>query len=268
MISRILVVLGPCCLALGLWQGGTGLIIVGGLWIVMAAAMRGYASRAQDEADRRRTDSSAAAFDSDEAAENRRKEAPISGATFLLGTALLLIAGVPALIIGWTRWGTGDDPWQWIPLIGGAAATLLAVGSTLLYALGAGITAVSGPVPTIDAEIVIVTMEQTNVYVNERPRIEFVFDVRAEGRAPYRVTKRATVPFTALGGLEVGKGFRARVAGPRHPTTMDIDWAAPIDQTSADGIADRLQTLDDLLRQGTITREEHDEQRARILNQM
>lgn len=103
--------------------------------------------------------------------------------------------------------------------------------------------------------------------INDMPRIEFVLDVTPEGAATYRVTTKATVPFTALGVIQPGDGFAARVVGEHDPTRMDIDWDAPIRAHRGPGsLAERLRHLDDLHAQGVIGADEHEQQRRRLLD--
>jgi hypothetical protein len=217
VVARILYLLGPCTLVLGAWRGSVGLTAIGAAWFLLAFA-GGWHSR-QLRA---------------EVAQHRRgHESPgqaVSMLTFVRGTVLVLLAGLPALAVGGWRLGIddGDGEWRWLPLVAGGVLTGLAVIAAAMFLLGAGVLAVTGPPPTIPAELVIVSMKQTGTYVNNQPRVEFVFDVRPEGGPPYRVTKKATVPLLSLGSLGVGKGFHAKVAGPEHPTDMQIDWDAPL----------------------------------------
>ena len=118
------------------------------------------------------------------------------------------------------------------------------------------------------ARIVVVSSKQTGTYINEMPRVEFVLDVTPQGAARYQVTKRATVPFTALGAIQPGDGFEALVVGPQDPTNMEIDWSSPIPSAQAGSLSDRLRELDDLRTQGLITDAEHATQRQRILDSL
>ena len=107
-----------------------------------------------------------------------------------------------------------------------------------------------------------------NASTDATPRIEFVLDVKPETGAPYQVTKKATVPFTAIGSLAPGKGFQAKVAGAEEPTSMEIDWDSPLQDPSADSLDDRLRRLDDLKAQGLVTETEYDTQRRRLLDSL
>lgn len=78
-----------------------------------------------------------------------------------------------------------------------------------------------------------------------------------------------------MGSLRVGEGFRATVAGPDDPTSMDISWDQPVGRPAvgpAGGVAAdasaRLEVLDRLRSEGRITAEEHAAQRARILESL
>lgn len=251
MIAKVLLVLGPLTLGLGLWRPSDGFAVVGGVWIVAGVAAAWYARRAQ------------AAIDAAPAASKT-----VSAGNFLIGTAVLLLGGVPALLIGITEWEISDAGWRWLPLVVGGVLTGVAVLSGLMYLLGAGVEAAAGPAPTIPGAIVIEGMEQTGVYVNNKPRIAFRLLVRPDEGAEYRVTKKATVPFTAVGGLAIGKGFRATVAGPEDPTNMDIDWSAPVAAEPVEGLSDRLAELEDLRSKGLVSQAEYDAQRRRLLDSL
>jgi len=82
----------------------------------------------------------------------------------------------------------------------------------------------------------------------------------------YRVAKKATVPFAALGGIQPGGTFEATVVGADHPTSMDIDWSTVSGPGPSESVEDRLTHLDALLQQGLVTAEEHASQRRRILD--
>lgn len=249
MISKVLLVLGPLTLAWGLWRPSDGLAAVGGTWIVAGVAAVWYSRRAQ-------------------AAIDAAAEKTVSAGNFLIGTLVLLLGGVPALLIGITEWEVADAGWRWLPLVVGGVLTGVAVLSGLMYLLGSGISAASGPAPTIPGAIVIEGMEQTGVYVNNKPRIAFRLQVRPDEGAEYRVTKKATVPFTAVGGLAIGKGFRATVAGPEDPTNMDIDWSAPVAAEPVEGLSDRLAELEELRSKGLVSQAEYDVQRRRLLDSL
>lgn len=262
MIGRVLVLLGPLTVVAGIWRGSSGLVAVGGLWFLLAFAILRNSYRLKAAVDERK-----------KLKESTGTEPPgpiVSMSSFLLSTATLLLAGVPAIVVGAGRIGIADADadWRWLPLVGGIVITGIALLSALLFLLATGITTAVGPPPTIPAEIVIVSMKQTGTYINEMPRIEFVLDVTPETGAPYQVTKKATVPFTAIGSLAPGKGFKAKVAGAEEPTSMEIDWDSPLQDPSADSLDDRLRRLDDLKAQGLVTDAEYDTQRQRLLDSL
>lgn len=247
MITKALFVLGPVTLILGLLQSSTGLIVTGAWWLVLAPAFARYRAGAQAARDSGAT--------------------TVPAGMALTGTALLLAAGLPALSIGLTQWRISGQVWPWLPLIVGAALTALAVITTAMYFLGSGIIAVVGEPPTVPARIVVVSSRQTGTYINEMPRIEFVLDVTPEGGDTYRVTKKATVPFTALGSIQPGGGFDAKVVGPDDPTNMEIEWSSPLEGPAPAGsVEDRLRELGALRDQGLVSAEEYESQRQRLLD--
>lgn len=250
MVTKALLVLGPLALVAGIVQSSVGLEVVGGLWSVMGLVFYRYAksrSRTGDE-----------------------QPAQPGMRDIVSGAVLMLLAGLPALVVGIVKWRIEEPHWYLLPLAVGAALTALAVLSTALYALGSGISAVAGEPPTVPATLVVVSSEQTGTYINEMPRIEFVFDVTPNGGATYRVTKKATVPFTALGSVQPGGRFTALVVGQADPTNMDIDLASATGGTASadEPLADRLRELDKLRDQGLVSEAEHAEQRQRLLDSL
>ena len=106
-------------------------------------------------------------------------------------------------------------------------------------------------------------VRKTGTYINERPRIAFDLLVEPEDLPAYRVTKKATVPHTALGRIEPGDGFEALI-DPEDEDSIAIDWDAPI--SGADGgPSERLKRLEQLRKQGQISDGEYEEHRRRIL---
>ena len=77
------------------------------------------------------------------------------------------------------------------------------------------------------------------------------------------MTKKATVPSTALSDIGIGDGFEAKVR-PGDEDRIAIDWDAPLDHADADPAA-RLERLEDLRRRGLIDGEEYEAQRKRII---
>ncbi|MCX6396367.1 MAG: SHOCT domain-containing protein [Propionibacteriales bacterium] len=200
---------------------------------------------------------------------------PIDGRTFAYGTLLWALLAVPSLLVGLLDLGIDAEhaDWRWLPIVvGGLAAGVGGIGS-VLYLLGSAVQTVGDQlgVPDVPATLRILSVRETGTFVNERPRLEFVFQVvpdQASALAPYEVTKKATVPFTSMGALRVGDGFRALVVGPDDPTRMEIGWDQPLPATDVTGAADvaaRLEALEQLRTAGTVTEAEYAEQRERIL---
>lgn len=259
--------LGVVTALIGVFLGIPGLIGVGALWVVVGLFVwRFMQPRMKD----------------------RRKPAPEPGAatqaagaappavdavTFTVGTVTYMVLGIPSLLVGALLVGipAEHENWRWLPIAIGALAVGIGVLSGLLYLTGSAIGAVAGEdEATVPATLWIRAVRETGTYINERPRLEFELRVEPDAAtevAPYDVTKKATVPFTAMGSLRVGDGFRAKVAGPEHPTTMDIDWDAPVSGTTADAgdVSERLARLEELRRLDQITVEEYEAQRERIL---
>lgn len=205
MIVMALLAAGLVALVLGLTGSGVGLAVVGLVWIVVAALGRRHARRLLA------IDASAVTVE-----------------MMLRGTAVLLTGGVLALVVGLTQWQIVDADVRWLPVLGGVVLTAFALLTAALFLLGSGLEAVVGEPPTVPAVLTIVTATETGMLVNDRPRIEFVLDVAPEGQPSYRVTKKATVPFTALGSIRPGDGFKAMVEGPGDPEKMVIDWTATV----------------------------------------
>ena len=244
---------------LGAWQSSVGLIVIGVLWFGIA-----FACLQQSKIVRSAIET---AKQAEAAGGSGRPE--ISTATFLRGTALFLVAGVPAMVVGLTEWQIEDSEYRLLPLIVGSIIVALAVVAAAMYLLGSRISAAIGDPPTVPAQIVVVSSKETGTYINNMPRLEFELDVTPEGAVTYRVTKRATVPHSALGGIQPGNGFKALVVGQQDPTNMDIDWSAPTATSPTVAPAtDRLRELDDLKSQGLITDDEHAAQRQRILDSL
>lgn len=263
-----LAVLGAVTVGIGIALGIPGLIGIGLFWVPMGLLVRAHGQRLKEEQ---------GASDPSGARAAAGKGTPaISGRTFALGTVLLLAVGVPSLVVGLAEIGIPADrvDWRWLPIAVGGLTTGIAVIGGVMYAAGAGVEAATGGVPETAATLRIVSVKETGTFVNERPRLEFVFRVEpdaASAMAPYEVTKKATVPFTAMGSVGVGDGFRALVVGPDHPTSMTIDWDSPLPgdaQPAGSDVSTRLEELDRLRRDATITEEEYQAQRLRILGSL
>lgn len=246
-----LAVLGGVTLVIGLALGETGLLAIGAFWVLLGPIVRQYGHRLR---------------------ELRGASSPpaVDGRTFATGTLLWVVLGVPSLLVGLLQVGIAPEhaAWRWLPLVVGALALGIGVVGGLLYVLGSAV-ADRNPPPTVPATIRIRSAKETGTFINERPRLELALLVEPEpgsGLESYEVTKLATVPYTALGSLGVGDGFRALVTGPDRPTSMEILWDQPI-SGSAD-VVTRLAELDRLHSTGQVTDEEHRAQRARILDSL
>ncbi|HET7690204.1 MAG TPA: hypothetical protein VFK41_07495 [Nocardioidaceae bacterium] len=218
-----LAALGVVTVAIGVALSLPGLVGIGAWWVVVGFFARRHAAvfkALQPTAPGSRASTAKPAVD---------------GRTFALGTLLWLALGIPSLAVGLGQ--VGIDPehqdWRWLPVVVGGLALGIGVVGAVLYLAGSALLASGGQAtPTHPATLWIRAMRETGTFVNERPRIELELRVEPEaatGIAGYDVTKRATVPFTALGSLRVGDGFRALVAGPDDPASMDIHWDEPVE---------------------------------------
>lgn len=187
----------------------------------------------------------------------------------MLGVLILLAIGLPSFALGIFEIGfpEADRAWRFVPIAIGGLVTALAVVSGGLVAIGSGLmaTAEAIGVPDRPATITIRSVRETGTYVNERPRLELELTVEPDGLPSYEVTKRATVPHTALGSIRPGAGFRALVL-PAKPTVMQIDWESPIPASGGGGASERIAELEELHRTGAITAEELERHRRRILD--
>jgi hypothetical protein len=226
-----LAVVGVLTVGIGIALGIPGLIGIGLWWIPTGLLVRAHGQRLRGaRADGGRGDASSVG---QVATEVRA----IDARTFALGTVLLLAVGLPSLAVGIFEIGIDaqDEGWRWLPIAIGALTTGIAVVSGLMYAVGAGVSAAAdvatGGVPEVPATVWIRTVKETGTFVNERPRLEFELLVEPDassGVASYEVTKKATVPFTAMAYLRKGDGFKALVVGPEKPTAMTIQWDSPV----------------------------------------
>lgn len=207
-----LAILGGLTLAIGVAQGIDGLTWIGGFWVVMGLPAWLHGQRLKSA---------------------RAGELAVDARMFYAGTALLLGIGVPSLVVGMGRIGFEDGTaWRWLPLVVGIFTVGIAVLGAVLFSTGRAIGAAdSGAKATVPATIWIRAMRETGTRINDRPRIELDLRVEPEaetGAAAYEVTKGAVVPFTALGSLRIGHGFRALVVGPDDPEAMQIAWDQPV----------------------------------------
>lgn len=271
-----LAALGVVTAGIGMALAAPGLIGIGVYWVGMGLLVRRHGQKLKGLA-------TAAAGDAGTPAGSAEPAPAIDGRTFATGTALWLSLGLPSVAVGILELGISsqDENWRWLPIGVGGLALGIGVISAIMYLLGSAAIAVAerGPAKDVAATIWIRAVKETGTYVNERPRLEFRFQVEPDpgtGVASYEVTKKATVPFTAMGSLRVGDGFKAKVAGPESPTAMDIAWNEPVsDGTRAGGsprdpaeVSTRLDELDRLRREEKITEEEYDAQRERILGSL
>jgi hypothetical protein len=279
-----LAVLGVVTIGVGTALSVPGLIGIGAYWVLMGVVARSYKQRLEESS------AGVATGETDHAADpsvRTKRVLATDGRTFFLGTLIWLGIGIPSVAVGAFQIGIGSDDaaWRWLPIAVGAFALVIGVLGGLMYGAGSAITAAEG-VPDKEATVWIRSVRETGTFVNERPRLEFELHVEPDastGLASYDVTKKATVPFTALGSLRVGDGFRARVVGPEKPTSMEIAWDSPVSArapaSGADGatttattattdVSTRLEELDELRKQAKITDEEYQAQRQRILGSL
>ena len=268
-----LAVVGVVAAGVGLVLGIPGLFGIGLFWVLMGLVVRGHAGRVKEVLAEGKARAAAAGATSEPAPA-------IDGRTFAVGTLLMLAIGLPSLAVGILEIGIDaeDADWRWFPIVVGGLISAFAIISGLMYAAGAGISAAADKSggAAASATLWIRSVRETGTFVNERPRMEFVFRVEPDastGLTSYDVTKKATVPSTAMAALRVGDGFRALVVGPDDPTSMTIDWDSPVPAVSTTGatpldVAARLGELDELRRDARITDEEYQAQRQRILGSL
>jgi hypothetical protein len=209
---------GVVTTAIGIGLGLPGLIGIGVFWVLLGPVMRQHGKRLGEM--------QAASADG---------KPPTDGRTFALGTLLWMLLGLPSLLVGILQIGIDADhtSWRWLPFAVGVLALGFGGIAACLYLLGRVAEAASQRVgvPEVPATLWISSVRETGTFVNERPRMEFVFRVEPEpptGMAGYETTKKATVPYTAMAALRVGDGFKALVAGREHPTSMEIYWDQPV----------------------------------------
>jgi hypothetical protein len=278
-----LAALGVVTALIGIVLGIPGLIGIGAFWMLLGPVMRMHGQRIKDLQASTPAEPTADTT-AETTAETGSAERPptIDARTFTLGTVLWLLLGIPSLAVGVLQLGISGEHenWRWLPIVVGGLALGIGVISAAMYLAGASLQAVAdlGPELQIPATLWIRSVRETGTFINERPRLEFELRVEPDSEtelAPYDVTKKATVPFTAMASLRVGDGFRAVVAGPDDPTAMEIRWDEPVPGTAAAGahgeparvpdVSARLEELDALHRADQITLEEYEAQRARIL---
>lgn len=288
-----LAILGVVTAGLGVAFTVPGLIGIGVFWVVMGLVARSYRNRLEQSAGSA-PDHGAAGDPAGSTAvgaaatrEQVRRRLAVDGKSFALGTLLWLAIGIPSVAVGLLQIGIDGDQagWRWLPLAVGGIALAIGVLGGVLYGAGSVATAAEG-VPDKPATLWIRKVRETGTFVNERPRMELELHVEPDattGLAPYDVTKKATVPFTAIGSLRVGDGFRAKVVGPDKPTSMEIAWDSPVAGGTGSGEHDgagheagheaedvgaRLEGLQRLRDEARITDEEYQAQRQRILGSL
>lgn len=255
-----LAALGVVAIGIGVALSIPGLVWIGAFWVVMGFLVRTHGLNIKD-------------LKANAKDEAEKKAVVLDRKTFTVSTILFIVLGVPSLLVGILELGISpaDTDWRWFPIVVGGYALFVGVVGGALYLAGSAVESAAGPPPTIPATLWIEAVKETGTYINERPRLEFELRVEpdaATGVAPYRVTKKATVPFTAMGSLKVGDGFAALVAGPERPTSMDIAWDQPVGSPSEDDVAARLAALDRLKADGAVSEEEYLSQRERILGSL
>lgn len=260
-----LAALGVVTVGIGVALSVPGLIGVGALWVVTGLIAREYKNRLDERAP----------ANDPTVPTGRRGRLAADGKSFAVGTALWLAIGLPSVAVGAFGIGIGSEHsgWRWLPIVVGGFALAIGVIGGLMYGLGSAVLASgAGAKADTPATLWIRKVTETGTYVNERPRLEFELHVEPDagsGLAAYDATKKATVPFTAMGSLRVGDGFRAKVVGPDKPTAMDIDWSSPVAAGgSSDALSARLDELERLHREAKITDEEYQAQRERILGSL
>jgi len=255
-----LAALGVVTIGIGVVLSIPGLVGIGAFWVVMGFLIRTHGLNIKDLQAKAKDDA-------------EKKAAVLDRKTFTIGTALFIALGVPSLLVGILELGidVDDANWRWLPVVVGGYALFIGVVGAFLYLAGSAIETAGGPPPTIPATLWIKAVKETGTYINERPRLEFTFQVEPEassGVAAYEVAKKATVPFTAMGSLKVGDGFAALVAGPEHPTSMEIAWDEPVGTATEGDVAERLAALDQLKADGAVSEDEYRSQRERILGSL
>lgn len=255
-----LALIGLATLILGLAVDVPGLMIAGAVWIPAGLLTRVVFTRNAERGP------AEPAYDGGTEPREPAVERPPGSPGFFVGTALLLLVAVPSLAIGLLGIGfsEADDAWRWIPIAVGALSGGIALISSLMYATGSGLNAAAEAigVPEHPGTVTIEAVRETGTFINERPRLEFDLLVRPEDRPEYRVTKRATVPHTALGSINVGDGFEALIDLEKEKN-IEIHWDAPL---SGGDPRERLEQLEEMHRDGLITDAEHEAQRRRVLD--
>jgi hypothetical protein len=283
IIGYLLILGGLPQLAAGWLVPVTALAVVGGVWIVAGTANVALSRSA------RTAQVSTAAPATDIAGTEPSN--PVQRARAVQGTRGaplrgLIALGCAAAALGIGVWGTGfeDDaaPWRALPLMTGVVVGFLSLIGFLVYAASG--TERSAVYP---ATVVVRSYRGTALNATTtRPTVRLTLDVYPQGLTPYQSEILAAVPLLVIPELAVGSRFDALVAGPAKPKNVIVDWDSVLRKASAgepDTVtpptapapiappmdpAARLRELDALSAQGLITVEEHDTQRARILDSL
>lgn len=216
----ILAILGAATLALGIALPVHGLSAAGALWIVLGLVTRVHGRRIEAKrADNKERTASGETI----------TEEVVTGPTFAIGMALVLAIGLASLAIGILEIGIDprDAEWRWLPIVVGAGAVMIALLGGVMSAAGTRAPAAAGGLTEVPARVTIRAMRQTGTYVNQQPRVEFDLFVEPDGRPGFDATHKLTVPYTALGALGIGAGFRGTVAGTEESARVSIDWERP-----------------------------------------
>ena len=225
-----LAALGLVVAVVGIAIGVDGLILSGAFWIAIGQVGRLTRNHYEAQAANAATAPEGIAA-TDGAAERGADGRPERAIPLRVATILLLAIGLPSLAIGVFAIGfeSPDLVWRWVPIAVGALALASVLIPGLMLATSSGMLAVADSIGVAEhpARVTIEGSRETGTYINERPRLEFELLVEPEGREAYGVTKRATVPHTALGSIRIGDGFEALVALDK-PDAIEIDWDEPI----------------------------------------
>jgi hypothetical protein len=112
----------------------------------------------------------------------------------------------------------------------------------------------------------VLELTQTGAYINEQPRVKLKLHIEAPGVTPFDVTHTYTVPLIALGAFATGDTLPVYL-DREDPSKFTIDWLGGA-HGHADGAdpKERLEKLEELKRDGLITKAEYNERRTKILD--
>lgn len=253
-----LAAVGIIAVVAGIASGIDGLAIAGALWIagglLLKAVLTGDRLEARDPQNPRWGD--------------------LLGGRRGAGSVVSIVVGAASIAIGLVPVGfDGDEPLRWVPVGLGVLIAGMPLLAITMFGLGSGLGAAADAIGVADhpATITVRSFAETGVLINERPRIEFDLTVHPSGGDPYEVTTKMVVGFTELGSMQRGRTYRGRV-DPDKPGVVDIDWHEPLDAagtgSTGDDLQERLARADELLREGTITPDEHRAARRDILDDL